>query len=292
MDYLGDKKIDIITIVPNLEKPDVPTITTDLIKWISERGIEPLLLEEDAARLSMPELAADEAKIKNSGAVVCLGGDGTILRAVRILKGNAVPVIGINMGRVGFLSEVELAEMYPSLERVVSGDFFIDERMMLKCTIMVGETQQEYLALNEIAIERGHHQRMLEMDVYINDIMFSRYTADGLIFATPTGSTAYSFSAGGPVVSPASELILLTPVNPHSLFDRTIALSAQDIARVEMAKRLEVLVGVDGFLVFATMLDSVEIKGADSKVLLIRLKERSFYTLFKNKLHVWDTWLR
>lgn len=292
MGYSVHRKIDAITIVPNLAKPDVLTITMDLIKWTSEKGIKVLLTEEDAAKLGMPEVAADEATIHNSGAVVCLGGDGTILRAVRMLKGSAVPVVGVNMGRVGFLSEVELADMYPALERVVSGDFFVDERMMLKCTIKVGETQQQYLALNEVAIERGHHQRMLEMDVYINNVMFSRYTADGLIFATPTGSTAYSFSAGGPVVSPVNELILLAPVNPHSLFGRTIALSALDVARVEIAKRLEVSVGVDGFLAFDTVFDSLEIKKAESKALLIKLKERSFYTLFKNKLHIWDTWLR
>lgn len=292
MGYYRDNKIDVITIIPNIMKPDVLAVAKDMVKWLSERHIKVLLHEEDAERLDMPELAADDARIQSSGALVCLGGDGTILRAVRLLKGAAVPVIGINLGRVGFLTEVELAEMYPAMEKVISGEFSVDERMMLECTIKVGESQQEYLALNEIAIERGRHQRMLEMDVYINDIMFSRYTADGLIFATPTGSTAYAFSAGGPVVSPDNELILLAPVNPHSLFGRTIALGAQDTARVEVAKRLEVSIGVDGFLVFAAVLDSVRIKKADSKALLIKLKERNFYTLFKDKLHVWDTWLR
>ncbi|HLB53483.1 MAG TPA: NAD(+)/NADH kinase, partial [Gemmatimonadales bacterium] len=165
-------------------------------------------------------------------ALVTLGGDGTLLRGARMLQGAPVPVLGVNLGRVGFLTEVELAEMYPAMERLIARDFRIDERMMLKCVVRVGDIEQEYLALNEVAIERGHHQRMLEMDVYINDILFSRYTADGLIFATPTGSTAYSFSAGGPIVSPANELILIAPVNPHSLFGRTMALGAQDVVRV------------------------------------------------------------
>lgn len=292
MSYPVDRKIDVITIVPNMEKPDVPAIALDLIEWLSEKGVKVLLPEEDAAALGRSQLAADEASIQNSGAVVCLGGDGTILSAVRMLKGSAVPVVGVNLGRVGFLSEVELNEMYPSMERVIAGDFFIDDRMMLQCTISAGEFKQEYLALNEVAIKQGRHQRMLVMDVYINDIVFSRYTADGLIFATPTGSTAYSFSAGGPVVSPDTELILLAPVNPHSLFGRTLALSGNDIARVEMTKRLEVSIGIDGYLVFAAMFDLVEIKRSESKAHLIKLKERSFYTLFKEKLHVWDTWLR
>jgi len=286
------KKIDTITIIPNLEKPDVPSVTRDLIGWMSERGVGVLLREEDAGKLDMPELVSDVSGIQKSGAIVCLGGDGTILRAVRVLKGEEVPIVGVNLGRVGFLTEVELADMYPSMERVISGDFFVDERMMLKCTIRAGDSEQEYLALNEIAIERGPQRRMLEMDVYINDVMFSRYMADGLIFATPTGSTAYAFSAGGPVVSPNNELFLIAPVNPHSLFARTMALSAQDIARVEISKKFGVAVGVDGLLVFATMFNSVEIRKADSKALLIKLKERSFYTLFKEKLRVWDTWLR
>ncbi|HCG99701.1 MAG TPA: NAD(+) kinase, partial [Actinobacteria bacterium] len=206
------------------------------------------MLAEDAGRLGLDELGAGFDEIMTSDAVVVLGGDGTILRAVRMLKGAEIPVIGVNMGRVGFLSEVEPNELYPAMERLLSGDYMVDERMMLECKIHAGDCDDTFLALNEIAIERGHHQRMLEMDVYINDIMFSRYTANGLIFATPTGSTAYSFSAGGPVVSPENELILLAPVNPHSLFGRTMALSAKDTARVELAKDLEVIVGVDGCL--------------------------------------------
>lgn len=286
------RNINIITLVANLDKPTVPSITNDLIKWMNERGVKVIMSEADAMKLGRPELAADDVAIRGSDFVICLGGDGTILRAVRLLKGAAVPVIGVNMGRVGFLSEVELADMYPSMERVIAGDYVIDERMMLKCTVKAADFEQEYIALNEIAIERGHHHRMLEMDVYINEVLFSRYTSDGLIFATPTGSTAYSFSAGGPVVSPANELILLAPINPHSLFGRTLVLSAEDEARIELTKNLEVMVGIDGFTVIEAIVDYVNIERAESRALLAKLKERSFYNLFKDKLRVWDTWLR
>ncbi|MBS3908278.1 MAG: NAD(+)/NADH kinase [Actinobacteria bacterium] len=292
MAYIEGKATGKIVILPNLDKSEVPKMTLELISWFKAKRVEVLLLTEDAGRLGLDALGAGLDEILTSDAVVALGGDGTILRAVRMLKGAEIPVIGVNMGRVGFLSEVEPDELYPAMERLLSGDYIVDERMMLECKVRAGDCENTYLALNEIAIERGHHQRMLEMDVYINDIMFSKYTANGLIFATPTGSTAYSFSAGGPVVSPENELILLAPVNPHSLFGRTMALSANDTARVELAKDLEVIVGVDGCLEFCAIFDSVEIRRADSKAQLIKLKEQSFYTLFKIKLRVWDSWLR
>jgi len=285
------KKMNTVTIVPNIEKADVLPIALALIAWLNERGVKAIMHADDAVKLNRADLAADDAGIQGSDALICLGGDGTILRAVRILKGAMVPIVGVNLGRVGFLSEVEFTEMYPAMERIIAGDYKIDERMALKCTINAADFHQEYIALNEITIERGRHQRMLEMGVYINDQIFSRYKADGLIFATPTGSTAYSFSAGGPVVSPVHELILLTPINPHSLFGRTVVLGAQDKVKVELARRLDITVGVDGFAVFQAIADSVHIEKAQSKVLLVKLKDRSFYTVFKDKLTVWDTWL-
>jgi len=286
-------RINTVTIVPNLDKPDIPKIARELLIWMEKQGVKALLHFDDATKLGMPELSADTDEIQKSGAVICLGGDGTILRAVRILKGAAIPIIGVNLGRVGFLSEVEPDEMYPAMERVLAGDFSIDERMMLRCVVRAGDFEHEYLALNEIAVERGCFQRMLVMDVYINSVLFSTYTSDGLIFATPTGSTAYSFSAGGPVVSPANELVLLAPINPHSLFTRTVVLGARDKVDIDLTKkRFEVIIGVDGFPVLETPIDSLSIERADSRAHLIKLKERSFYTLFKDKLRVWDTWLR
>lgn len=292
MSELLPRNIKTIALVANLDKPSVPSIANDLIKWMNKRGVEVVMSEADALKLDNPDLGADDIEIRGSDFVICLGGDGTILRAIRLLKGAEVPLVGVNMGRVGFLSEVELADMYPSMERIIAGDYTIDERMMLKCTVKAADYEQEYIALNEVAIERGHHHRMLEIDVYINETLFSRYTSDGLIFATPTGSTAYSFSAGGPVVSPANKLILLAPINPHSLFGRTLVLSAEDKARIELTKNLEIMVGIDGFTVIEAVVDYVNIERAESRALLAKLKERSFYNLFKDKLRVWDTWLR
>jgi len=292
MDNPVQKKIEQIAIVPNPEKGDVLAATRELIKWLEDRHVKAVVHEDDAVKMDIRHLAADDLDIQQSGAVVCLGGDGTILRGVRMLKGAAVPVVGINFGRVGFLSEVEHSEIYPAMERVIAGDFTVDERMMLKCTVKFKDFEQEYLALNDITVERGHHMRMLELFVYINDIQFSRYKADGVICATPTGSTAYSFSAGGPVVYPGNELVLITPINPHSLFGRTIVLGAQDKVKVELARRVEATVSIDGAPVFESIADSVSIEKAAEKTHLIKLKEIDFYTVFKNKLNVWDTWSR
>ncbi|HEY3373869.1 MAG TPA: NAD(+)/NADH kinase [Candidatus Aquicultor sp.] len=292
MENSTNKAVRTIAVVPNIEKPNVPVVALELAQWLGERSVRVIMKDEDAIKLDRSDLGVDESAFRQSDIVVCLGGDGTILRGVRLLRGAAVPVIGVNLGRVGFLSEVELNEMYPAMERIIAGDFMLDERMMLQCVLKAGDYQLEYLALNELAIERGRFQHMIEIDTYINEEFFSRYTSDGLIFATPTGSTAFSFSAGGPIVSPGQELILLAPINPHSLFGRTLVLGSTDTIRIELGKKVEVQVGVDGFAVFNSIIDEITIAKAPQKAILARLKERSFYTLFKDKLRVWDTWLR
>jgi NAD+ kinase len=289
---MSSKPIKVATIFPNMEKPQIPRAVIELIEWLDNVGVKTLMTEEDADKINIPAVAADSATIKASDVVICLGGDGTILRAVRMLRGAPVPVIGVNFGRVGFLTEIEVEEIYPQIERLVLGDYVIDERMMLKCRISAGDIQMEHYALNEVVIERGCHQRMLEYVVTINDTKFSHYTADGLIVATPTGSTAYSFSAGGPIVSPENDLMLLAPISPHSLFGRTMVLGPKDKIRVESPKNLDVAIGVDGFTVMQMPIISMEIEKADPKAYFIKLKDRSFYTLFKEKLRLWDTWLR
>jgi NAD+ kinase len=280
-----------LTIVANTGKPQIPGVINELTAWFDKRGVKAILPEIDADKIGRKELSADSETIDNSDAVVCLGGDGTILRAVRILKGAPVPIVGVNFGRVGFLTEIEIEEMYPAMELLLEGDYEIVDRMMLKSRVTIGETIMEHFALNEVVVERGCHQRMLKYAVSINGTRFSTYTADGLIAATPTGSTAYSFSAGGPIVSPEHDLILMAPISPHSLFGRTMVLGAQDKIKIEFPDRLEVAIGVDGFAVLQMPIDMLEIEKAGPKARFIKIKDRSFYTLFKEKLRLWDSWL-
>lgn len=162
--------------------------------------------------------------------VVAMGGDGTFLRAAYLARDRGLPVLGVNMGRLGFLSEVETGAVIEGLERLVAGDYSVEERMTLAVTVHDADGAQvgTSWALNDASVERTVPQRLIVFEVQINDTVLASIPADAVICATPTGSTAYAFSAGGPILSPLVDAILLTPVAPHSLFNRTIVIDPDE----------------------------------------------------------------
>ncbi len=181
--------------------------------------------DHPAAQMRLPEQFGDGVDV-----VVALGGDGTFLRAAYLARDRGVPVLGVNLGRLGFLSEVEAAGIEQALQRLVDGDFDVEERMTLAVTVHdadgaeVGSTW----ALNDASVERTEPQRLKVFEVCVNSTVFANVPADAIICATATGSTAYAFSAGGPILSPLVDAILLTPVAPHSLFNRTIVVDPRE----------------------------------------------------------------
>jgi len=219
------KKVRKATIVPRLGKPKISSICNDLLKWLLVHQIEAVMPISDAKALGKEKFGCQDRKLmENTDLVVVLGGDGTILRAARLLDGKEIPILGVNLGRFGFLAEVEIDYLFTALEKAVAGDFEVDKKMMLNCEIVSNQVKVKKNVLNEIFVGRGLSQRLLELDVKINNKFFNRFSCDGLIFASPTGSTAYALSAGGPLVSPTNQLILLVPVAPHSLFNRSLIL--------------------------------------------------------------------
>ena len=202
--------------------------------WLVERGHRVRVPETDADATGLTAWAcAEDALADDLDVALSLGGDGTMLRAVDLLAGEDVPVLGVNVGHLGYLTQVEPDQLLPSLERLLAGQYDIEERMMLSARVEDAEAP-EHRALNELVVEKVGAGHTVRLAVAINDRFFTTYAADGMIVATPTGSTAYSLSARGPIVSPTHRALLLTPVAPHMLFDRTLVLEATETVRLEV----------------------------------------------------------
>ncbi|HEY5424162.1 MAG TPA: NAD(+)/NADH kinase, partial [Ilumatobacteraceae bacterium] len=236
-----------------------------------------------------------ERKPESAGLALSLGGDGTMLRAIKLLGGAPVPVIGVNVGLLGYLTELEPPALIPALERwsagAVAGEWRIEERMMLDATVQPtgAAPAQTWTALNEAVVEKqeaGHTVRLL---VRIDGAVFTSYAADGLIISTPTGSTAYSLSARGPVVSPKHRALLLTPVSPHMLFDRALVLDPDEHVDVEVIGHRPVTLSIDGQSVASLAEgDTVTVCASASVARFVRFGERRFHQILKTKFGLSD----
>jgi NAD+ kinase len=267
----------------------------DIVAWLDRRGITPVF-ETATAALCAPAAAAAWRTLDKSelvGAVdivVVLGGDGTLLSmADTIAAARAdVPILGVNFGSLGFLTEVTLAELYPALESAVLGTARIEERIMLRSTtVRGGAPMPEHLALNDVVITKAARARMTDLSVSIGDEFVTRVKADGLIVATPTGSTAYNLAAGGPIVQPVVDALVLTPIAPHMLTNRPIVIPAASLVRVTpvMDERDEVYVTFDGQAGYQLQAgDEVQIRRAERPLRLLRPSTRSYFEVLRQKL--------
>ncbi len=223
---------------------------------------------------------------------IVLGGDGTIISAARSLKNKDIPFLGINLGHLGFMSSVEKNGIFEALDKLLSGDYYIENRMMIAAKPIIGgvKDKNEYCALNDIVISRLGFSRMISTSAFINDEIVNTYFGDGIIISTPTGSTGYNLSAGGPIVTPEAELMLITPVCPHSLNTRTVVVAANDIIKVIVDTSRDEYTGkavmtVDGQVsVDLENGDGIEIRRFERSTKLIRFKDRGFFRVLHHKL--------
>jgi NAD+ kinase len=261
--------------------------------WLEARGIEPVF--ESATAALMPpaparHVADKAALVQEVDMVVVLGGDGTLLSVADAIgvAGSGIPMLGINFGSLGFLTEVTLPELYPSLESALSGRAHIEDRMMLQSTTFRGgATFADHLALNDVVITKGARSRMIDLSVSVSGEFVTRVKADGLIVATPTGSTAYNLAAGGPIVQPNMSALLLTPIAPHTLTNRPIVIPADSAVRVQpqMEERDEVHITFDGQAGFQLQPDDdIRICRAERVLRLIRPSTRSYFAVLREKL--------
>jgi NAD+ kinase len=228
------------------ERDRAASITHDLATWLLERGHDVRVPQDDAERLGLREHGVAEDHFADGlDVAISLGGDGTMLRTVELVAGGGIPVIGINVGQLGYLTEVDPDGARMAIKRYLSGAYEIEERMLLSARIE-GAESSEHVALNEAVIEKTPSGHTVRLAVSVDGEYFTTYAADGLIVATPTGSTAYSFSARGPIVAPMHRCLVLTPVSPHMLFDRTLVLDPHSTLHLEVVGHRPATVSADG----------------------------------------------
>ena len=282
-----------VTLVVHNQRSNAFELAREAVQWLHERGHEVRMPLADAEAVDLLDLAVPDEKLAQDVALaVSLGGDGTMLRTVNLVEDAEVPVLGVNVGLLGYLTEVEPNAMTSALERFFAGDFGIEDRMMLSVTIRSKRSVLDgwsFRALNEAVVEKtqsGHTVRML---VRIGGEVFTSYAADGLIVATPTGSTAYSLSARGPIVSPRHRALLLTPVSPHMLFDRSLILDPGETLSLEVIGHRPATLSVDGTSVGELEEgDIVDCSPADRSARLVTFGKRNFHRILKAKFGLSD----
>jgi NAD+ kinase len=265
----------------------------DIAAWLRARGIEAIFESATAALMSSADghrVADKLALVEMVDMVVVLGGDGTLLSMADCIAaaGKSIPILGVNFGSLGFLTEVTLPELYPSLETVLAGKAHIEERLMLASTVRrPRETINAYVALNDVVVAKTARSRMIDLSVSVGGEFVTRVKADGIIVATPTGSTAYNLAAGGPIVQPTVDALILTPIAPHTLTNRPLIIPASATVRVQphMESRDEVFVTFDGQAGFQLEDgDEISICRAERSLRLIHPSARSYFEVLRQKL--------
>jgi NAD+ kinase len=267
------------------------SLAEEAVAVLERQGVDVRVSTDDAVSPALAPLAMEPSAFSiGLDVVVSLGGDGTMLRAIDLVAEAGVPVLGVNAGRLGYLSEVEAEDLGPALERLLDGRFEVTERMMLAVEVTTtGAARGRWLALNEAVVEKPHMGRLAHIEVEINGSPFTTYAADGVIVATPTGSTAYSFSARGPIVSPRHRCLLLTPVSPHMLFDRSLVLGPQEEIRIVVGDEAGVIATVDGRELGALQAgDAITCTAAPVPARIVGFGARDFHQVLKAKFGLAD----
>ena len=279
--------MDRIGILTKPKFPDVQPILKNLVAWLRDRKKDVILDVNTAALIGEPATNKKPDIAAKSDLLLVLGGDGTMLNGARLVEEHGVPILGVNMGGLGFLTEVTAEELYPTLERVFSHDFFIEERMMLRTRIhRHGEHVANATVLNDVVVGKGMLSRMVELHIAVDGRPVTSMRGDGLIISTPTGSTAYSLSAGGPITHPSVQALILTPVAPHTLTHRPLLIPTNVELEVTLTSKDEgAMTTFDGQVgVAMTPGDTVVIRESDHRTKLIRFHERTYYDVLRRKL--------
>ncbi len=281
-------KNNTVGLVLNLDKKKAFKLAEEVINWLKTRKID-YIMEENAARaIHFSVTSGSYAELsKKVDMVILFGGDGTFLHTAHHFIGTNIPLLGINIGGLGFLTEIETDVLETTLEKIFAGNYNIDKRMLLKSEVFRNNKKiAASFALNDVAINRSANARMVEINLHINKEFINSYKADGLIISTPTGSTAYSLSAGGPIINPRVKAILITPICPHTLHVRPMVISREEELEIIVSGNNEkMMITSDGK--FDHKLhkdDKIVIKAANEEISLIKLPGRTFYTILHEKM--------
>ena len=281
-------QIQKIAIFAKMHDPRCQGIASDLIKWLEARERTPLVEPSLARLIGCPDTLTEEEIRDQADLVVVLGGDGTLISVARLFSDKDVPILGVNLGSLGFLTEITVEELYPRLELCLQSAPRVSARMMLMVTLLrEGKPQEVYHVLNDVVINKGAMARIVDLETKINRQFLTTYKADGLIVATPTGSTGYSLSAGGPIIQPQMCCIVITPICPHTLTNRPIVVTDEAIISVTIKSSFEekVYLTLDGQVGIELQEgDSVEVRKALNKTSLVVSRSRDYFELLRTKL--------
>ena len=276
-----------IGVILKKNKPEALELAARLLPWLKERDIEPFFEEEVANHLGTDKACAKSEIPGLVDLLIVLGGDGTLLSVARLVGENKVPILGVNLGSLGFLTEITIDELFPMLEKILAGDYELEERMMLNASIYrQGERITQYTALNDVVINKGAIARIIDLETTIDGQYLTLYRVDGLIISTPTGSTGYSLAAAGPIVHPTLHAMLLTPICPFTLNNRPIMLSDKAKIKVTLkTENVDHLLTLDGQVSFALKAgDEVRIERSKNCTHLIKSPFRDYYSILRTKL--------
>jgi NAD+ kinase len=280
-------KMKKVGIIANVEKEKIIPYTGSLKKWLEGKGVRVFLEEEIAAKMGLPAGFRRDDPVMKFDLIAVIGGDGTMLRAARLVAYHNIPIVGINMGTFGYLTEVNLNESRQAFELILKGDYVTEKRMMLDVSIFRGEDLiGSGIVLNDVVINRGNLSRIVELETAIDQQYLTTYKADGLIISTPTGSTAYSLSAGGPIVFPGKELIIVNPICPHTLTNRPIVIpedaNVQMTLRTKGAGATATLDGQESYRICPG--DVMHVKKSKHVTKLVLSPHRSYGEILRSKL--------
>ncbi len=278
-----------IGIIPNLLKDKDLEITKVVTKWLVQEGFEVYAAEHITRQVQAIPFALNEEEIyKTCDIIIAIGGDGTILSVAEKACSTNVPVVGVNLGRLGFLADIEPSDIVPSLKKLLENDYEIEERMMLKAKIIAPNGQEHvFHALNDVNITRGSFSHIAEFEILVNGEFCDVYPADGIIVATPTGSTAYNLSAGGPIVVPHAKTYIITPICPHTIYSRSIIIAKEDSVQIKICQHdnMNIELNIDGKMkMYLTPDHFIHIEKSPYVTRLVKLSELKFFEILRKKI--------
>lgn len=275
-----------------MQKDSKLHITNEIRSYLEEKGCT-CLVHEERKGVELGNYRFTDASIvpEDIDTILVLGGDGTLIQAARDLLDKNIPLLGVNLGSLGYLAEVEKQNIYPALDKLIKDEYAMENRMLLKGTVkQSGREMEPDIALNDIVISRSGHLRVITFYIYVNGEFLNSYTADGIIISTPTGSTGYNLSAGGPIVSPHASMIVITPICPHTLNSRSIILSDNDVVEVEIGpgrkkENEEARATYDGDTSIQMMSgDKIVISRSEKQTKLCKISNISFLEVLRRKM--------
>lgn len=280
------RQINTVAIISKPKIAEAAEIVCSLLEWLGERGIQCRCDEQTAEYAEANSYYPREEVVQGADLVIVLGGDGTLLSAARVVAGLDVPVFAVNLGHLGFLTAITVDELYPELERAVRGEHRIGRRRMVDCELIRGdETILTYSALNDVVITKSEIARMIDLDAHVDNHFVAAYKADGLIISTPTGSTAYSLSAGGPVIFPSVSALCITPICPHMLTNRPVIVPDSSVINILTHSHEGTFLTIDGQVGEPLIRGDRIICRASSKTIqLIRPPKMLFFDVLREKL--------